>query len=309
MAFKATVWAWKQGIDPMDKLTLLALADYADKDTFETRRSLNAIAEKTGAGRRTVMRSLNRLEAAGLIERQKGDRATSTLYRILVTGDGKPGQVGSQRPYPPRVTETLPDTQPRATVTLGPQRPYPEEIPPESENSSSGQELAQEGWCHGDPRATVTLGPEWPPIPKDVVVVNTRARAREECPALPAPQPTSYSAVMNAIGTVGWDMHRVMTGRVVGLARRWASEGATPEDIAHAVEIAKRSRGGELPNSPAYLAPIMRDLLRAKHEPLTEDPSDEASRRAGRGGRPRSAAEATYDYWERLLEPYGAAGT
>lgn len=124
------VWAWKQDLKPPPKLALLALADYANHN-LESWPALDTLAARTGMGRRTVIRALEHLEAAGLISRQprdKGGRQTSNLYRLEgCQSDTPPPPEGRQsdtpggvRAAPPGVSERHPilrEEPPRGTTT------------------------------------------------------------------------------------------------------------------------------------------------------------------------------------------------
>jgi helix-turn-helix protein len=56
-----------KGLNPVDKLVLLHLAEHADKDTGECWPGFGRLADYTGLTRRTVIYSINRLEERGLI--------------------------------------------------------------------------------------------------------------------------------------------------------------------------------------------------------------------------------------------------
>lgn len=71
MSVLAITWAWQQkGINPTDKLVLVALADHSD-DKGTCWPGMESIAEKTGLTRRTVINSISRLEETGIVKKQQ----------------------------------------------------------------------------------------------------------------------------------------------------------------------------------------------------------------------------------------------
>lgn len=67
------------------KFTLLALADHADHDGRNAYPGVGLLAWKLGDDRRTVQRSLRKLEAMGIIEAvayTKGGHGRATVYTI-----------------------------------------------------------------------------------------------------------------------------------------------------------------------------------------------------------------------------------
>lgn len=71
---------WEMDFSPVDKLVLLALADWANEDG-KCWPSIAKIAAKTGCGERTVQRALREAENRGLLKRDevKGRGCTYTI--------------------------------------------------------------------------------------------------------------------------------------------------------------------------------------------------------------------------------------
>lgn len=74
MSHEATNWASKvRGISPMQKLVLMLMADCHNGHTRECFPSIDTLAKDSCAGRMTVIRAIQGLEAAGLISIRKQD--------------------------------------------------------------------------------------------------------------------------------------------------------------------------------------------------------------------------------------------
>lgn len=91
MTIEAIVWAFKQPIKPSSlKFVLVALSDNCSVDGLAW-PSLKALCEKTGQDRKTVIASLDKLEAMGIIV-DSGKRAGVTgqvkVYRFNSTENG-----------------------------------------------------------------------------------------------------------------------------------------------------------------------------------------------------------------------------
>jgi pyocin large subunit-like protein len=85
MSETARKWAWLvEGLTSAQKIVLVALADLAhvEAEVFLCQPSHAALAELTGLSTRTVQRSLDALDAAGLISRQNW--SGSNLYVVHV---------------------------------------------------------------------------------------------------------------------------------------------------------------------------------------------------------------------------------
>jgi len=88
MSFKAIDWARNQPIKPTLKAILIALAIRAN-DNHQCFPSFECVSQDTSFSRRTVIRSISKLEALGLIEKEHRYRAkdngnTSNLYTLSV---------------------------------------------------------------------------------------------------------------------------------------------------------------------------------------------------------------------------------
>lgn len=92
MSVRAIAAAWRVECKPVPKLTLLALADHANDETFECWPSLTHLSRKTNLDRRTVMRALAELEERKVIKRKRRGRKT-TVYRLNLAGS-----LGAGRP-------------------------------------------------------------------------------------------------------------------------------------------------------------------------------------------------------------------
>ena len=115
MSHEATNWASKvRGISPMQKLVLMLMADCHNGHTRECFPSIDTLAEDSCAGRRTVIRAIQALEAAGLISIRKQE-GKSNRYDLHTSATVTPvsERHPCQRDTPP-VSERHPTS---ATVT------------------------------------------------------------------------------------------------------------------------------------------------------------------------------------------------
>jgi hypothetical protein len=76
----AAVWDLRVG-NSTDKLVLVALADYANEKTGRCWPSITALVARTELGKRTVLESLKRLQAAGHIEVTHRHRRSS-MFKV-----------------------------------------------------------------------------------------------------------------------------------------------------------------------------------------------------------------------------------
>ncbi len=82
-------WAWhRRGLTPTQRLVLLALAEQAAEDGATCLPPLRRLERMTGRSRRGIAKTLNALEAAGLIARERGESDGSTAYRLFPIGTG-----------------------------------------------------------------------------------------------------------------------------------------------------------------------------------------------------------------------------
>lgn len=96
-------WAWGiPGLNPTERLTLLALADYADNDGY-CFPGQDVLMERVGVSRRTIVSTLQALEDRGFFRRER-----RTLERGRRTSDGY--QLG-QRADSARATDDRPNVQ------------------------------------------------------------------------------------------------------------------------------------------------------------------------------------------------------
>jgi hypothetical protein len=96
-------WAWGiPGLNPTERLTLLALADYADNEGY-CFPGQDVLMERVGVSRRTIVSTLQSLEDRGFFRRER-----RTLERGRRTSDGY--QLG-QRADSARATDDRPNVQ------------------------------------------------------------------------------------------------------------------------------------------------------------------------------------------------------
>lgn len=88
MSVEAMSWAfYLEGLTASQKVTLLALADYASKGEWACWPSIESIKTRTALSSRTVQRAIHQLEQLGLLTRHSRfveGRQTTTLYRLKV---------------------------------------------------------------------------------------------------------------------------------------------------------------------------------------------------------------------------------
>jgi DNA-binding transcriptional ArsR family regulator len=111
VSVKVTTWVWDHApvteVDQM--LVLLALADYADEETWTAWPTIKKLATKVRMSQRTVQRHLRDLETAGRLstklnaggKREMDPRYRPNAYQIL-------GVSHAVTPTGPGVTETAP---------------------------------------------------------------------------------------------------------------------------------------------------------------------------------------------------------
>jgi DNA-binding MarR family transcriptional regulator len=86
---RARKWAWRcRGLTPTRRVLLLALAQHADGDGETDLPALGVLERMTGLSRRGIVKTLNALQAAGLIARGRGECDGSVTYRLLLDGAG-----------------------------------------------------------------------------------------------------------------------------------------------------------------------------------------------------------------------------
>ena len=125
MSVKCSTWAWGLAISNSSrKLVLLALADRANDDG-ECWLGMASLEAKCSMPRRTVIRALADLEAAGLIgvERRAGHGSgrLPNVYRLDLTGELQKAkrQFGTPQSATTTPPKCQPDTRQSANLTLG----------------------------------------------------------------------------------------------------------------------------------------------------------------------------------------------
>ncbi|MBK7543283.1 MAG: helix-turn-helix domain-containing protein [Candidatus Competibacteraceae bacterium] len=125
MSVKCSTWAWGLAISNSSrKLVLLALADRANDDG-ECWLGMASLEAKCSMSRRTVIRALADLEAAGLIgvERRAGHGSgrLPNVYRLDLTGELQKAkrQFGTPQSATTTPPKCQPDTRQSANLTLG----------------------------------------------------------------------------------------------------------------------------------------------------------------------------------------------
>ena len=96
---RARKWAWRtRGLTPTRRVVLLALAQHTDGDGEVDLPTLGVLERMTGLSRRGIVKTLNALQAAGLIARGRGECHESATYRLLLDGAGSaPASPGDER--------------------------------------------------------------------------------------------------------------------------------------------------------------------------------------------------------------------
>jgi DNA-binding MarR family transcriptional regulator len=89
MSDRARDWVWRsRGLTPRRRVVLLALAHHADGDGEIDLPALGVLERMSGLSRRGIVKTLNALQAAGLIARGRGECDGSARYRLLLDGAG-----------------------------------------------------------------------------------------------------------------------------------------------------------------------------------------------------------------------------
>ena len=90
MSVDATSLVWKMDLSAGHKLTLLALADYADQE-MSCFPSIATLAQKTSQSERTIQRHISDFEKRGLLEKERRNRDSgadsSNRYFLNLEGD------------------------------------------------------------------------------------------------------------------------------------------------------------------------------------------------------------------------------
>jgi hypothetical protein len=140
---------WDMDFSPVEKLVLLALADWANDDGVAW-PSIVQLAKKTGCGERTVQRTLRQAEINGLLVRKE------------VTGKGCSYRIDPRHAGTPATKSPVPESAP-TPATLAPNTPV-HTIPQKTASSSRKRATGLPANFHpvmsGKTAATVD---GWPP--------------------------------------------------------------------------------------------------------------------------------------------------
>lgn len=136
MSVRWITWAWDQECSNAgEKLTLIALADHAGEDGT-CWPSSGRLCEKTGQGRSTIQRQLQRLADAGVISRETRYREDGSQTSSLVRLGTPPSQSGT----PPCLTRDTGGVSP-VTPLYEPSLEPSDEPSPSSRGSDEDFEL------------------------------------------------------------------------------------------------------------------------------------------------------------------------
>jgi biotin operon repressor len=89
---------------PIEKLILLALADFANTESGDCFPSLPTLAKKCGISKKTLCKHLNSLRAQGVVKTRPGGGRKSTNYFLNLGNDPSPRGDSSRDP---KVTRTV----------------------------------------------------------------------------------------------------------------------------------------------------------------------------------------------------------
>lgn len=116
MSLKASAWAWEAKVKGLQKLVLLAIADYAGRENNSAWPSVSTLAERCGISRMSAIRAIRELQDAKLLEVETRSNRTN-LYRLPV---GESGGYQSDTGYQ-RVTTVVSESDHGSTTQLPPQ--------------------------------------------------------------------------------------------------------------------------------------------------------------------------------------------
>lgn len=88
---------------------------------------------------------------------------------------------------------------------------------------------------------------------------------------------TAFAERRTWLSRQGWTLQAIQTAKVVVMVKDWALQGVPLDALARAVEVARSANAGELPRSPMYLAPIVRQIVAGQQR------GGDGGRTAGRG--------------------------
>ncbi|MFZ2252669.1 MAG: helix-turn-helix domain-containing protein [Minisyncoccia bacterium] len=162
-----------QGVSPSEKLTLLALANYADQDG-RCWPSQVTLTRDTGLSERTIWAAMQRLEAAGMISRERRRRSdgyrTSDLVTIFLpaTDAVKPNLTRKSCNSYPQMAQTLP-------ATVAAQEPS---VNHQEEPADAVGRERESDWPEGDPAKVLIseIASPWLDPHKTAGLVTTAGR-------------------------------------------------------------------------------------------------------------------------------------
>lgn len=235
MSIRVLSQVWEMlGLDPHEKLVMLALADHAD-DAGVCYPSIARLCERTGMKERGVQMVLKRLREKRMVQVQVGGgRRATSLYRIIANPALDAGKGISANPAPdapahekPRIQNPVSDAETPHSTALNPAPGAPEPS--------------------GTVRVEVGAGREREPALLSRVLEAVGLNPNDRLPTHWMP-PTA-------------DMH----------VQRWVSAGI-PADTVVEIAAENRKRHPDPPNGPKALDHAMRAWLAASAAPAFSAP-------------------------------------
>lgn len=118
------VWKYASTLSSGPMLILFALAHYAD-DNGKCWPSMHTLAAKCGMTRRNVIKTLDRLEAMGIVRVERRRTATgqpaANVYYLSTNGMVNPSSLCERIDGEPQFTMNAPDSEPQGTIDGEPQ--------------------------------------------------------------------------------------------------------------------------------------------------------------------------------------------
>lgn len=248
MSRRATDWAWKTTARGVRLLVLLALADYADKDTAQCHPSLPQIGDKTGLGTSTIRRELRNLETDGLIKTDVsagGRHARSDYTLMLGTQPERAGKelgathserLGKSSETQPERAGCGPETQPHRAETQPERAGNPTRaggVVPTTSHTTSHQPCEGASVRDVGPPAALSDEPSVREVQQATRIVADTVGTQ--------PRPTALALVQ----TVSGCLHDGIAERaIVGGLRRWRLNGRRAVSLADFIgEEVRRTPG------------------------------------------------------------------
>lgn len=177
MSVQALTWAFSvRGLSPSEKLVLLSLANYANKEDRCWPRQ-DSIAEETELSSRTVWAALKSLADKGVIQREARKRSdgTRTTDVFTLNMDGDPVAIASNSSRNPCEVQSQPLRKPVATVaTLTTFEPS---IEPSIDEPLEAALAAAPP--HRPPKRGTRLPEDWQPNPDDIAFAQPHLTGHE----------------------------------------------------------------------------------------------------------------------------------